>query len=264
MRPAVPRPRRGEVPALSGAPCYRKMRRGALGKDRRRSAARKAGIMTAIAAIRYANGIVMGGDSAGVDDSFHLEMRKDPKVFRVGELLIGYTSSFRMAQLMRYGLADCLPIADLRPPVDPADAFEFMVRDFVPRARWLLKQGGYAKVKDEVESGGEFLVAWRRQLFMVQSDFQVAESLDDYSACGCADDVILGALGSFFVSGFFRPGESGGAGKPTVPHADYLSQQAAEEAVSRALGSAEHHSAAVRGPYVILSTITDAPQTEMM
>ena len=228
--------------------------------------------MTAIAAIRYADGIVMGGDSASVDDSFHLEMQKDPKVFRVGELLIGYTSSFRMAQLIRYGLADCLAVADLRPPADPgiptalhsgdvprADGFEFMVRDFVPRVRWLLKQGGYAKVKDQVESGGEFLVAWRRELFTVKSNFQVGELLDDYSACGCAQDIVLGALGSFFASGFFPAVESGRVGKPTVPHADYLGQQAAAEAVTRALELAEHHSAAVRGPHVILSTAGDVP-----
>ncbi|KKN17732.1 hypothetical protein LCGC14_0962700, partial [marine sediment metagenome] len=45
----------------------------------------------------------MGGDSAGVA-GHHTHPRRDPKVFRVGPVLIGYTSSFRMGQLLRYHL----------------------------------------------------------------------------------------------------------------------------------------------------------------
>lgn len=44
----------------------------------------------------------MGCDSAGVG-GWHLQLRADPKVFHVGHFLIGYTDSFRMGQLLRFG-----------------------------------------------------------------------------------------------------------------------------------------------------------------
>ena len=42
------------------------------------------------------NGVVyIGGDSSGVG-GWNLMLRKDRKVFRVGEALLGFTSSFRL------------------------------------------------------------------------------------------------------------------------------------------------------------------------
>lgn len=188
--------------------------------------------MTAIAAVRSRAGVVMGGDSAGVG-GYSLTLRRDEKVFRVGEMLIGYTSSFRMAQLIRFGLPDCLQVGELQPPADSADAFEFMVTDFVPRVRWLFKQGGYMKKEGDREEAGTFLAAWGNQLFQVDSDLQVGDPLDDFAACGCGQDIVLGSL--FSTKAVGAPSD--------------------EWRVTKSLEAAERFSAGVRGPFTVLSTV---------
>jgi len=161
----------------------------------------------------------MGADSAGVG-GYYIERRADSKVFVNGEFIIGFTTSFRMGQLLRYGF--CPP-----KPTEGKDIFEYMVTDFVDAVRNRLKSGGFAATKDGEESGGTFLVGYRGRLFNVQNDYQVAEQFGDYAACGCGQDI---ALGSMFST----------KGKPT------------EERIRTALEAAEEYNAGVRGPFNIL------------
>ena len=44
--------------------------------------------------------VIIGGDSAGVA-GLNITVRKDVKVFEVGEFVIGCTSSFRMMQIIK-------------------------------------------------------------------------------------------------------------------------------------------------------------------
>ena len=53
--------------------------------------------MTAIAGLVHDGKVYIGGDSAGVA-GMDLHLRSDPKVFTVGEFVIGYTTSFRMGR----------------------------------------------------------------------------------------------------------------------------------------------------------------------
>jgi hypothetical protein len=55
--------------------------------------------MTCIVGIVENGKVYMGGDAAGVN-GYSVRVRKDPKLFKVGEFLFGYTSSFRMGQLL--------------------------------------------------------------------------------------------------------------------------------------------------------------------
>ena len=172
--------------------------------------------MTAIAGFVQDGKVWIGGDSAGVD-GWSLTLRADQKVFRNGEFIFGFTSSFRMGQLLRYAFT---------PPTqkENQDIFTFMVTDFANAIRECLKAGGYAKKKDEEESGGVFLVGYRGRLFRIDSDYQIGEPLDGYDACGCAELILRGAL-------YATRGVS------------------AEERMQIALTAAEHHSAGVRGPF---------------
>ncbi len=54
--------------------------------------------MTCIAAVAHEGNVWMGADSAGVS-GLALAVRRDPKIYRVGDFLFGFTSSFRMGQL---------------------------------------------------------------------------------------------------------------------------------------------------------------------
>lgn len=128
----------------------------------------------------------MGADSAGVS-GFELQVRADRKVFQKGEFIFGFTSSFRMGQLLQYELKipDCLPNEDIH---------KYMVVKVVKAVRSCLVKGGYAKKKDEAESGGCFLVGYRGCLFCIESDYQVGETVHKYAAVGCGAELALGAL----------------------------------------------------------------------
>lgn len=142
--------------------------------------------MTAIAGITDGVTVWLGGDAAGVR-GYDLITRADPKVFTAGPYVMGFTTSFRMGQLLHY---------KLKPPEPPegGDLMRFMCTTFVDALRQVLKDGGWAEKDKERESGGEFLVGVAGRLFRVESDFQVSERADRYDACGCGEDHILGAL----------------------------------------------------------------------
>jgi ATP-dependent protease HslVU (ClpYQ) peptidase subunit len=142
--------------------------------------------MTCIVALKQDNKVWMGADSAGVGGS-SLHVRVDPKIYRVGTMLIGFTTSFRMGQLLGYKLK--------MPDHDPRhDIARYMATDFIDACRNCLKDGGFAKKESEVEIGGTFLVAYSGRIFQISSDYQVGERTDPYNAVGCGEDIALGSL----------------------------------------------------------------------
>jgi ATP-dependent protease HslVU (ClpYQ) peptidase subunit len=178
--------------------------------------------MTCIAGLVHDGQVYIGGDSAGVGPGWDLTVRADEKVFKNGDFLFGFTTSFRMGQLLRYVLT---------PPVphEAQDVDQFMVGDFVDAVRACLKAGGFATKDKEQEGGGTFLVGYRGRLYVIHEDYQVARPVDAYAAVGAGNSF---ALGSLFSSEGGAPGER----------------------VRTALSAAEAHSAGVRGPFLILST----------
>jgi hypothetical protein len=130
--------------------------------------------------------VYLGGDSAGVS-GWNMQIRADEKVFRNGPFVMGFTTSFRMGQLLRY---------NLKPPDHPSrmSAMEYMVTSFVPAIREVFKGGGFLKVESQQESGGQFLVAYRGKLYMIDSDYQVGVPLSGIAAVGCGMDMALGAM----------------------------------------------------------------------
>lgn len=51
--------------------------------------------MTCVVALKHDGRVYMGADSAGVG-GYSLQIRNDPKIYRVKDLLFGFTTSFRM------------------------------------------------------------------------------------------------------------------------------------------------------------------------
>ncbi|QBL93111.1 hypothetical protein KSAC_08700 [Komagataeibacter saccharivorans] len=135
--------------------------------------------MTCIAAVVFGGAVHMMGDSAGVA-GWDLSLRKDNKVFRVGEVVMGFTSSFRMGQLLQYNLS----VPKHHPDVD---LFTYMVTEFIPAVRNCLKSGGYARIDNNEERGGCFLVGIEGRLFQIESDFQVGESHYAFDAVRVSD-----------------------------------------------------------------------------
>lgn len=180
--------------------------------------------MTCIAGIAQDGKVWIGGDSAGVA-GYTLVVRADEKVFVRGEFAYGFTTSFRMGDLLRYAFS---------PPEQTSkqEDREYLVTSWTDALRQCLKAGGFAKVENGVERGGSFLAGYRGRLYEVCGDFQVGEAASGYAAVGCGVEIALGAL---FATGDDR---------------EWLPP---EGRILTALAAAETHSAGVRGPFTVVS-----------
>ena len=142
--------------------------------------------MTCIIGLIDNGTVYMGADSAAGSD-WNVIPTTQPKVFRVGTLLIGYTTSFRMGQLLQYKLA--LPEHHEEKSIE-----EFIMSDFLESVRTCLKKGGFSSIKDSREEGGTFLIGYRERLFRVNDDYGITESSYGFDACGCGENFALGAM----------------------------------------------------------------------
>jgi ATP-dependent protease HslVU (ClpYQ) peptidase subunit len=142
--------------------------------------------MTCVVGLVNKRRVYIGADAASVSGWTRRETRVC-KVFRRGPFLIGYTTSFRMGQLLEH---------HLRVPKQAAGQSDmsFMVTHFIENVRVLLKEKGFAKIEANNESGGQFLVGYHRRLYSIESDFQVAELADGYDAVGSGAEFALGAM----------------------------------------------------------------------
>lgn len=178
--------------------------------------------LTCIAGLEHGGKVYIGGDSAGVS-GWSLQVRADEKVFTNGAFIFGFTTSFRMGQLLRYRLS--------APEQLPSqDDYAYMVGPFIDAVRQCLKDGGYAEVHDQAESGGTFLVGYKGRLYYVGDDYQVGRLAHGYTAVGCGQDVARGALAILKDSDL-----------------------APKERVTKALEASEYHNAGVRGPFVVVA-----------
>lgn len=174
--------------------------------------------MTCIVGLVHDGNVYIGGDSAGVA-GYSLTVRADKKVFKNGDFVMGFTSSFRMGQLLAHAFTPPKRHPD-------TDVYKFMVTSFVDAVRDCLKTGGYAEKHSDAERGGTFLVGYAGRLFKIESDYQVGEAIEPFDACGCGEDIALGALS---VTANEKP----------------------KKRLLDALKSAENYSAGVRGPFHI-------------
>lgn len=172
------------------------------------------------------NTVVVGGDSAGSYES-HVLLRKDVKVFRNGEFIIGGAGSFRMIQLLRY---------KFKPPKVPSgDMYKYMCTSFIDAVKKCFSENGFMKkTTGGTDKGGVFIVAYRDKLYQIESDFQVAELTMDYTAIGIGEKFALGALYALYPN-------------------DKLTKI---ELVTAALECAANFSGAVSGPFEILETVS--------
>jgi len=142
--------------------------------------------MTCVVGMVQRGTVYIGVDSAAVQ-GWTRRRSGVAKVFRRGPFLMGYTTSFRMGQLLEHHLE--------APAQDPAQAdMAFMVTQFIERVRALLKEKGFTKIESNTEKGGQFLVGYRGHLYTIESDFQVAQQADGYDAVGSGAEFALGAM----------------------------------------------------------------------
>jgi ATP-dependent protease HslVU (ClpYQ) peptidase subunit len=177
--------------------------------------------MTCIIALEHEGKVYMGGDSAAVS-GWDIQKTANHKVFSIGEFLIGYTSSFRMGQLLQYHL-------DI-PENNQGDDLQYLITKFIPAVRQCLKDGSYTKIENNQESAGFFLIGYHGRAYKVCSDFQVLRVMNGFLAIGIGEQYALGALAAMDIN------------------------QKPEQAIERALEIAGKFNIGVCEPYYVIST----------
>lgn len=181
--------------------------------------------MTCIVGLVYGDELFMGADSAGVSN-YDITLRKDPKVFKRNGILFGYTSSFRMGQLLRYSFK----IPEQKEGVSD---FEYLCTDFIDSLMQCFEEKNYSRISNNEASGGVFLIGLNKKLYKVWSDFQVEEAITPYSSCGCGESYAMASL-------------------KTLDWVNLPEIDGGEMRVKVALETAEYFSTGVCGPFTII------------
>lgn len=189
--------------------------------------------MTCIVGLESEGRVWLGGDRAAVDQSHYLSHCEQPKVFRRAEMVFGYTTSFRMGQLIQYRLA----VPEIG---DGQSLDEYMATKFIDAVRSCLKDGGYTKVDCSRETIGTFLVGARGQLYVVDDDYNVRRDNGGFNAVGSGTSVALGSM-----------------------HSTAKLRMHPRERLGMALEAASTFVTTVRGPFDILCEREDALLAEV-
>lgn len=173
--------------------------------------------MTCIVGLVHDGDVYIGGDSAGVA-GLSISIRADEKVFGNGPFIMGFTTSFRMGQLLRYKLS---------PPAQTVHQgdMEYMVTSFIDSCRQCFANNGFGD--KDASIGGNFLVGYKGKLYNIEGDYQVGVPKANYDAVGCGADLALGAM---YATEGLSP----------------------EERINAALAAASTFSAGVAPPFTIL------------
>jgi hypothetical protein len=142
--------------------------------------------MTCIVGAVDDKGVYIGGDSAAVT-GHSIYNRSDTKVFKKDDFIFGFTGSYRMGQLIRYKLS----IPKIK---EDQDIDEYLHCEFIDSLIECMKSNNFANDPDGQISGGTFIFGFRGKLYTVYDDFQIAQNIENYSACGCGCEIALGCM----------------------------------------------------------------------
>lgn len=183
--------------------------------------------MTCIVGLVHEGVTYIGADSLG-SNTYVKTIREDKKVFKLKDTsnaVLGYTSSYRMGQLLMYkkGLIDSRD----EPDID----HEYLVTKFIPNIITLFEDSGFGKSESGEKSGGTFLLGYKDKLYKIHDDYQVEEPFYNFEACGSGEEVALGSL-----------------------HTTKNYDLSPEDRILQALRSASEFSVGVQAPFYIMNT----------
>lgn len=175
--------------------------------------------MTCVAGVVRSGRVWIGADSAATTDD--LVALRQPKVFQVGGLTVGFAGSYRAAQVLRFGIEF--------PPDTAADPLEWLSTAFVDVLRAAHRRAGAMRLESGLDAcTTAFLVGYRGGLYDLDGEYAVTE-VRDYAAVGAGASLAMGVLA---VTSRMRPARR----------------------VELALQTAEKHCPSVRGPFLILES----------
>lgn len=177
--------------------------------------------VTCIAGIAENGMVYLGGDSASSTPDGESFLPRRPKVFLLGEIVIGVAGSGRVNSLIRHKLS--------APPINDADPERYLAVDFVDALKAMLKEDG--RKDEELMEDSFLMVGLRGRLFVIDSTFQVLEMACGYDANGSAGEIARGSL-----------------------HTTNLLGLSPLERLRLALDAARAHNAFVRKPFIFVQT----------
>lgn len=148
--------------------------------------------MTCIIAFTDGKSSFIAGDKLG-SNGFTKSVMVEPKVFekefhrvstndegtvRTRETMaLGYTTSFRMGQLLSYNL--------LLPDQDANQSFsQYLVQKVIPLIRHMFKDEWGARDSSQDIGGGQFIILHNHTIYEVQGDFSVLQPKTQITAVG--------------------------------------------------------------------------------
>lgn len=133
----------------------------------------------------------MGCDSLASNSTrqFTLKQRKIFKLKDTSNAVIGFSGAVRDLNIMQYANN----LIDYRD--EPKINHEYIVKNFIPNVIQLLKNNG----RNEVDKGVDeqlsyFLLAYKNQLWRIESNYAVMSTTDNYNAIGSGTHYALGSL----------------------------------------------------------------------
>lgn len=146
--------------------------------------------MTIIAACVDQDGnIWMGSDTVSVHRGMNVKRAAEPKVFRLGEMLIGSSGTVHCGQIVEH-------LIEL-PPIPAEDnLMPWMVEEFAAPLRVAMKtHGGECKNRNgDDEMDGRLLIGLRGKLFEVDVGYGIYTHAACFAAIGCADQEALAGM----------------------------------------------------------------------
>lgn len=162
----------------------------------------------------------MVGDSAGTNVTYHSRIDlHSAKIFEKCGMLIGYTTSFRMGQILEH----CLEFPDRTAGLTD---FEYLIRQLVPAIRKVFVEEKY--IQDTDKQGGNFIIVWKGAVYEIQGDFSVFNHSRGFASCGS---------GNSHAQGFIEACRSYGI----------MSDDAVEDVLRNAIMAISNHNITVSG-----------------
>lgn len=181
--------------------------------------------MTCIAGAIKGTEVWIGGDAVSTSREDCVRLSARPKVFQMGEFLVGLSGTTRAQQIVQFLF---------EPPQIEGDLVAYIVKLFAPALRAAMKDNGgeVTTSSSTVEMDAQLLIGVRNRLFAIDGGYGVFEPRANYAAVGCADQEALAAM--FTVNALLAGDASG------------------EDIVRRGLLAAAEFDSNIRPPFTIL------------
>ena len=135
--------------------------------------------------------LFFGADSISIDtESLFTRERRDEKVFIKDNILFGIVGSCRIGQVLRY-------VFTIPTKPEGMSDMEYLCSIFVRDLINCFKDNDSIQFENsEARFGGEIMVGFNKEIYIISSDFQVMLETEEFRVIGCAECF---AQGSFYA-----------------------------------------------------------------